>query len=152
MKPELELYDATNQTHRRLIDDLDGCLDKEAYPHLKVYVYNLTGEVLFLNFVDAPSIVWIEHMYIYKSKYEILNLMESMLKDMKIVSVRHVFSSCVVNQKEMLIRNTNALVSCGFRIYDVQLQLKRSHICFFKTLNKRGTASSTALSSIKEDA
>lgn len=150
MKPELNEYDEKDPLQRRLIEHVKSRFTDKFFPAMKIYVHNITGEYIFLSFDDAPCIVWIEYMHVYKSFETFMVLVEQLLKGDKIQSIRRLFTSESCHHRSLILRDTNILISSGYKMFDMSLSKGDSVLCFNKILSKRFTASSTQLSSIKE--
>jgi hypothetical protein len=150
MKPELNEYDEKDPVQRRLIEDVKSRFTDKFFPMMKIFVHNITREYIFLSFDDAPCVVWIEYMHVYRSFDTFMALVEQFLKENRIQSIRRLFTSESCHSKSLIIRDTNILIQSGYKVFDMSLSKGDSVLCFNKTLSTRFTASTTQLSSIKE--
>lgn len=151
MKPELVEYDPKNKIQALAIADILPLFHPALFPRLKVLFHSITGEYIILNFEDAPSIVWIEYLNVYKTYEKFMFLVEALLKELKIQSVRQVFTPDFYVHKSIAVRISNTLIKSGFYVFELCLKQNSMLVCFQKVLSKRSTASTTVLSSIKED-
>lgn len=150
MKLELEEFDIKNETHRQLIE---GNFPVISGPHkyeLRVFLLKQTGEYIIFDFRYSPEVLWIEYMYLLNTN-TFFYLVEELLKNLRIKSVRYMMSPDNKPPKDQLKRIVNTLIDHKFKFLDGDLSTSDSFVCYEKIISKRFTGSATTVFDIPEE-